>query len=284
VDFPLNKKSFGCLTSSAVLDSLDKGLNVIAINEELNIVGYDKISSLSQTELSLYSRRKKCCIFFVYGGAEIVIIAKGLVKAELNALAPATNPTVHKKYARNVHNYILSIIDHYQNRIRYGSYSDHWKDKQARILRNTPQKTEKIFHGNLQNWLDENIEGGAVQGGVKKVSGDETDIEIRVHGESKFYIIEVKWLGYNGHSRHSEPRLESAITQVKEYLKREPQAFEACLVVYDGRQLEEFNTLEAINLQPEQWKEIRKCRSEVLPDRGKGYVFFLENKSASEKR
>ena len=53
----------------------------------------------------------------------------------------------------------------------------------------------RSLRNNLQNWLEEHLNGAVVQGGVKKVTNDETGIEIRVHGESKFYIIEVKWLG-----------------------------------------------------------------------------------------
>jgi hypothetical protein len=198
---------------------------------------------------------------------------------------PLRGPVLRKKTARYAYDYKLSIIDHYQEHMRHpGNFSDHWSDKDKRILRHEPIPTEKIFHDNLWSWLDQNIEGGIVLGGRKMVSNDETDIEIRLFSEPIFYIIEIKWLGNNGHKYdHSVSRLAEGIVQSNEYLQRDPNATEVCLVVYDGRSVDEFNALKAIDEQPRQWKRICECDTEKLSPRGDGYVFFLESAAASKR-
>lgn len=284
LDFSDQISNPATLSATSILKELRTGANIILVDDELKIVGIEQVVNTSQSELSLYSRSNSCCILHVFNGTEIVIYANGLSIKEMNVLKPLYGPTTRKKYSRSAQDYQLSMIDHYKQRIQYGgAYSEHWEDRANRILRKTPKKTERIFHDNLQNWLDENLNGVVVQGGVKKITDDETDIEIRVHGDSRFYIIEVKWLGYNGSTSYSESRLRDGITQVREYLQRDSFAFEACLAVYDGRVIDRFNELECINGEEEQWKEIDKCQSEVLPPRGKGMVFYLESKSASDK-
>lgn len=273
------------LTVSSLCQNLGTGANIIIIDENLKIKGLDSIPSTALSELSQYSKSQACCIIHVFSGVEMVIYANGLIKNELNALRPLRGPVTHKKTARHGNDYILSILEHYQKRIRYpGIFSDHWENRQNRVLKNSPKKTEKIFHDNLWGWLLENLEYAVVSGNVGKVTGDETDIEISIHGEPRFYIIEVKWLGTNGYSKHSEPRLRDGITQVKEYLERDPAASEACLVAYDGRDMEKFEALGCCDYETEQWKEIRTCQTAELPPRGKGFVFYLESQSASEKR
>jgi hypothetical protein len=273
------------LTLSSLIDTLNSGATVISIDGKFCLIGIDK-TTLSLSGISAYSIEHDCCLFHIHNGIEIIVYAKGCVLKEINLLAPMASPFVRKRFARPANAYCLAIIDHYHQRIRYGGlYSDHWEDREHRILRNPPQKTERIFHVNLQNWLDENLDGASVLGKVKKISDDETDIEIRVHSESNiYYIVEVKWLGTNGSTTFSESRLRDGIKQVNEYLQRNPETSEVCLVAYDGRTLAKFDELTAINGETEQWKEISGCQTESLLQRGKGLVFFLESHFASGTR
>ncbi|MBN8582679.1 MAG: hypothetical protein J0L96_18590 [Anaerolineae bacterium] len=273
------------LTSDVLINALRIGANLIEVDENFSMISSTKIS-LSSPELSSYSKDNECCLLFVQNGVEIVVYAKGYTLSEINLIAPLASPSTRKKFAKSGHAYKLSIIDHYRQRIRYGGiYSDYWHDRNKRILQNPLKKTEKLFHNNLQNWLDENLEGASVLGCVKKISEDETDIEIRLHSESNVYfIVEVKWLGDNGKTKYSESRLRDGIKQVNAYLQRDPLASEVCLVAYDGRQLSKFEELPAINEEPEQWKEISECQSEILLQRGMGLVFYLESRFASNTK
>lgn len=273
------------LTAPLLLDLFSKGANLISVDNKLNVVSVEKID-LSLVGLSTYSKDNDCCLFYVHDSVEMVIYAQGLTLNEVNLVFPMIAPLTRKKYAKNAFAYQSAIIEHYKKRIRYGGqYSYHWKDRAKRTLQNHPQKTERLFHDNLQNWLDENLEGASVLGGVKKVSNDETDIEIRVYGENNiYYIVEVKWLGSNGSTTYSESRLRDAIVQVSEYLQRDSGVSEVCLVAYDGRDTKEFDKLDAIAGEPEQWKQISYCQTEKMPLRSKGLVFFLDSKSASDKK
>lgn len=282
LDF-LGSTSAHDLTVSSLLESLGAGANIIIVDKDLKITGLDTIPSTAASSLSDYSKSNACCLIHVFSGVEMVIYANGLIKSELNALRPLRGPVTHKKTAKHGDDYILSIHEHYQKRIRYpGIFSDHWEDRLNRVLRRTPKKTEKIFHDNLWGWLNENLNCAVVSGNVGKVTGDETDIEVSIYGEPRFYIIEVKWLGTNGSTTYSESRLRDGIDQVKQYLERDLDATGACLVAYDGRDIEKFEELGCCDCASEQWKEISTCQTAVLPPRGKGFVFYLESQSASE--
>lgn len=273
------------LNISLLIDLFNSGANLVSIDDELGVLSTEKID-LSLSGLSSYSQNNKCCLFYFHDCTDMVIYANGLTLSEVNLFSLAKAPLTRKKFSKHAMAYQSAIIDHYKKRIRYGGqYSYHWKERSTRTLENYPRKTERIFHDNLQNWLDENLEGAMVLGGVNKVSDDETDIEIRVYGESNlYYILEVKWLGSNGATTYSEARLRDAIVQVKEYIQRDPGVSEVCLVAYDGRRFEEFDKLDALNGETDQWKQISYCQTEELPPKGKGLVFFLESKSASDKK
>lgn len=284
VEFNSAKKEIQKMSSEAILEALKVGENILEIDHNFVIVGLDKLSVLSLSDISFFSQENNCCLFHVYNGVELVIYANGRTIIELNALAPATSPMAHKKYARSAHNYELALKDHYKNRIRFGgAFSDHWEDRKTRKLRSFPKKTEKMFHDNLQNYLDENLDGAVVYGNVKKITDDATDIEIRVYGQEVLYIIEVKWLGSNGATSYSETRLSDGISQVEQYLQRDPVVKEVCLVAYDARNLAQFNGLMSVDEMKDQWKEITECKGKSLPVRSKGYVFYLESKFASDK-
>ena len=269
-----------------ILDGLKKGANIIKINHQLRALGLSKLDTLSAPEISDYSRTNQCCVIHVINGLDFRIYHKGLTIKEMNVNNPLSQSLAAKKYSRQAGDYKQSLIDHYKNRIRFAQFSSHWNppgNRKKRILYGK-RRTEMIFHENLWNWLSENL-NASVYGMVNKLSKDQTDIEIRALGCSLFYILEVKWLGTNSSkTTHSWDRLESGVTQVKNYLDGEPQCLEACLVTYDGRGLEEFRELEECDGEVDQWKEFRKCDDAEFPPKGKGLLFFLENETASIRK
>lgn len=273
------------LSSQYILDCLNQGTNIIKINNKLNILGFSNIGVLGAPEISEYSRANQCCVIHVINGIDFRVYHNGFTIKDMNVNNPFSQSLTAKKYSRQANDYKQSIIDHYKTRIRFAQSSSHWDppgEKEKRILRGE-RRTEMIFHENLWNWLEENLDA-IVLGMVKKLSSDQTDIEIRAR-DPLFYIIEVKWLGTNSSkTTHSWDRLESGVTQVKNYLDIEPQCLEACLVTYDGRELEEFRKLEECDGAPDQWKEFRKCDDAEFPPKGKGLLFFLENETASIRR
>lgn len=274
------------LDAQYIRECLQKGANVIKINHELRTIGISSIDLLSGPEISNYSRVNQCCIIHVINGSDFCIYYNGLAIKEMNVNSPFSQSLSRKRFSRQASDYIQSIIDHYHNRIRFAQFSSHWDppgNREKRILHGK-RRTEMIFHENLWNWLSENL-NASVYGRVNKLSKDQTDIEIRAIGYPLFYILEVKWLGTNSSkTTHSWDRLEGGITQVKNYLDIEPQCLEACLVTYDGRELEEFRKLEECDGEADQWKEFRKCDDTEFPPKGKGLLFFLENETASKRK
>lgn len=276
---PVEKKQ---LSSQYILDCLNQGTNVIKINDNLDTLGFSNIEVLGVPEISEYSRSNQCCVIHIINGIDFRIYHNGSAVKDMNINNLFSQSLTTKRHSRQASDYKESIINHYHNRIRFAQFSTHWDppgDREKRILHGE-RKTEMIFHNNLWNWLEENL-NASVYGMVNKLSSDQTDIEIRAR-EPKFYIIEVKWLGTNSsNTTYSWDRLESGVTQVKNYLDIEPQCLEACLVTYDGRELEEFRKLEECDGEADQWKEFRKCNTKEFPPKGKGLLFFLESQTAS---
>lgn len=272
------------LSSQYILDCLNQGTNVIKINYNLDTLGFSNIGVLGVPEISEYSRSNQCCIIHVINGIDFRIYHNGLAIKDMNVDNLFSQSLTIRRHSRQASDYKQSIIDHYHQRIRFAQFSSHWDppgDRKKRILHGE-RKTEMIFHDNLWNWLEENL-NASVYGMVNKLSSDQTDIEIRAR-EPLFYILEVKWLGSNGKTSYSWGRLSDGITQVMNYLDIEPQCLEACLVTYDGRELEEFRKLEECDGEADQWKEFRKCDDAEFPPKGKGLLFFLENETASIRK
>lgn len=282
IDFYESKRKNRKIDANIVLSSINAGANIIILDKNLYYVGRGRIQDLSAPSISAYSKTNSCCAIHIINGLDLTIYQNGLTMKDMNATSPLSGPIINKKFARNARDYKLSIKECYKYRFRFSEFPlKHWYDKSKRILR-ADRKTEKIFHDNLRDWLDTNLQGGTVFGNVKKMSNDETDIEIRVHG-GPFYIIEVKWLGNNGSTRYSLTALKNGIKQVDNYLIGDPSCLEACLVVYDGRSLVKFKKLDECAGEEGQWKEITKCMNAKLTPRGKGYVFFLESEGASKR-
>ncbi len=270
------------LSVKHITNALKSDSKVIEINRNLSVLSTSKIQDFSNSGIAIYSQKNKCVSILVHNGTDVTIYIKGIPAKELNINFPLSSPRVNKRMARSSKEYRLSIIDFYNNRVKY-NVTNHWHDKTKRILKGG--KTEDIFQDSLANWLDENISDGIAIPKVKKISKDETDIEIKAYGGNS-YLIEIKWLGSNEKSRtpYDESRLRDSITQVVNYLEIDKEVLDATLVVYDGRELPKFNKLKHITLQKNEWKEVKECLRVKLPSKGSCYVFYLISQSASTRK
>jgi hypothetical protein len=118
---------------------------------------------------------------------------------------------------------------------------------------------------------------------VRKLSTDKTDIEIIKHGGDTF-LLELKWLGKNQKSTYPLSKLTEAFDQVQNYLDTDPDVLEATLVVYDGRDLVEYEKLIFIEQESGNWKEIKECETKKMPYRGTAFIFHLINETASKRK
>jgi len=271
------------LSANIVIDKLKAGFNVFIVDHLLKLIGYENIPTISGSFLSQYSRRRGSVILHVINGVDFIIYANGVTIREMNTTRLTMLPPAYKKTMRSGYDYELSIQEHYKQRIRFSQYCNHWFDKGKRILVGN-RKTEEVFQENLLNWLCENLSDSKVVGKVNKLSKDETDIEIQ-HILGDCFLLEIKWLGVNSSgTEYKIKKIENGISQIKNYLLRDTDVFEAALIVYDGRSLDDFKSIAHDDEEPEQWKKISKCGGKKLPARGKAYVFFLESEDASRRK
>lgn len=288
LDFDDSASQNTLLTAQAVSQFTAISANAIVLSPDMHIVRSYRLHTTAPEVLASHSREQRSCLIHVMNSSDIMIYANGFIVKHLNLLSPFAPPAPIKRFSRHAVDYKMSLIEFYKQRVRFFQNSQHWDppgDASKRVLCRQlgRQKTEMIFHKNLWGWLEENIVGAAVFGSVKKLSEDETDIELRIMGGG-LIIIEVKWLGTNGKTPYGESRLRDGIVQIKNYLIREPSTNEACLVVFDGRDLDKFRLLEAKEEEQDQWKMVRHCLSEEVPTRGSCLVFFLESETASKRK
>ncbi len=192
-------------------------------------------------------------------------------------------PPTKSKFARRGDDYEFAVRDHYREQVKYWQMTDHWHNRQKRILRKSlgsRKTTESIFHHSLFFWLNQNLDAH-VRREPKTVESDEPDIEIASFS-GKFFVIEVKWLGSAGGSPYLRPRLVKAIGQVNTYLKKQKDVNKATLVVYDARKREEFEALTDREPLEDGCLHLERCDRTRLLARGTCLVLFLENKTASE--
>jgi len=269
------------LDSHQIINALENDSKIIEINQNLSIVSLDKIDSFSNSGISSFCLKNKCVCVFVHNGSDITIYVKGVPAKELNINYPLSLPRVNKRTARQSRDYKLAIMDFYNQRVKH-NITEHWANKSKRILRGG--KTEDVFQDELANWLDENISDGLVMSKVKKISKDETDIEIIAIGGNS-YLIEIKWLGKNeSNTSHDQPKIKDSIIQVKNYLKTDLKVLDSALVIYDGRDLEKFKQLKCIDSETNEWKQLKECLKQKVPIRSNCYVFFLISQSASVRK
>lgn len=269
------------ISTAVILNELKSDNNVFSVDSSLNITEISRLAEVSDSHLSKHSRDKKKVLFFITNGLDVKIYCQGITIHELNVRNPDAAPRVSKKFARVARDYRYSLMDFYQERVKL-NVTDHWQKQSTRTLKGG--KTEDIFQNSLANWLHENIIASRIIPKVKKISRDETDIEIIEHGGNS-YLIEIKWLGKNNSgTSYSETRVRDAIDQVKNYLDIDKEVLEATLVVYDGRADTEFDKLVFVDEEKGSWKEIEECLTKKLPEKGKGLIYYLISGTASSRK
>lgn len=269
------------ISSAWLLNAFQNHNKIVEINAKFSVLSNSKLYDLSNSGIANYSKNDNSTCIFVHNGTDLTIYINGFPIREFNINYPESMPSVNKKTARVANDYKLSLIDFYNIRVK-NNITNHWKDKGKRIL--LGGKTEDIFQDSLYSWLYENINDAIVSPKVKKISKDETDIEIIAHGGNN-YLIEIKWLGKNEkNTTYDIPRLRDSIMQVKNYLKTDTKVLDATLLVYDGRPITEFNKIKCIRNEDSDWKEIKKCSGQSLPLKGNCYIFFLISESASQRK
>lgn len=260
------------------------GFNIYTLNQESRIVNKeisdDDIDDVFSSNFSM--NNTKSIIIQVENGVSYRVWFQGLLLASKQVLNPVLATPSTSKYTLDANQYQESMKQCYEKKFRLsGGINSIWEDKGNRILKSG--KTEALFHDPLYEWLDLNLSRAKVVGNVKKISDDETDIEIVSLNTGHIYLIEVKWTGTNGKSSPAVGVIKNAIQQVKNYMEQEDDLTEACLVNFDGREFEKFNELEAIDEKPHFWKIKKKCKGQELPDNALGIVFYLENETASKR-
>jgi hypothetical protein len=227
-----------------------------------------------------HSHKNQCVVILVHNGIDISIYSKGIPIEQRNLNHPSAQPVLNKKFNRPADDYKVSLIDFYREKVRT-NLTSHWFDQNKRILRGG--KTEDIFQNALVQWFVDNLSAKKINFKVKKISTDETDIEIIKHGGETF-LLELKWLGKNEKSSYPLSKLTDAFDQVENYLESDLEILEATLVVYDGRDISEYNKLSYIEEESGNWKEIKECEAKKLSTRGTAFVFHLISQTASKRK
>lgn len=249
-------------------------------NRNLSILETSRLENISNSEIAKISKTNKAVLILVHNGIDVTIYSNGVPIGERNLRHPTAAPVLNRKFTRRAEDYKISLIDFYKEKVRT-NLTNHWHIPKKRIL--LGGKTEDIFQDALVEWLMDNLSAKKINFKVKKISTDETDIEIVKHGGDTF-LLELKWLGQNQHSNYTISKLRDAIEQVENYLESDLEVLEATLVVYDGRKLEDFEKLAFIEGESGNWKEIKECESKCLSFRGKGLVFHLVSETASKRK
>lgn len=284
---PLNQKNDEGdeLTTTIIHSFFNQGFNLFQIDSNLKLTDTSNINSLSLTKCSELSSKNPAKILIqVLNGININLFLNGKIIAEDNVKHPLRGSFVPSKFNKEPIDYKASILECYNSEFRFsGGPNSVWSNKKERLLKGG--HTEQLFHYPLFKWLDMNIVLGKVTRGEKKVSDDETDIEISSLRGGETYLLEVKWTGENeNNTKFSEPKIKEGITQVINYMQLDPKLTEACLITFDGRSIEEFDKLECVQEEKRQFKVIKKCLGKEFPENAEGHVFFLESESASKRQ
>lgn len=267
------------IDTTTLMSEIHSSQNLFMINKALQLLNTERFPHLSISKIAKYSLENELVLIFVHNGVDITIFSKGVPIDERNLNHPSALPKINNKFNRDAIDYKLSVIDFYREKVRT-NITKHWSNAAKRILEGG--QTEEIFQINLVQWLKDNLSAKRINMGVKKISKDATDIEIIRHGGDT-YLLELKWLGQNKSTKNTIKKVTDAIHQVENYLEIDNDLLEATLIVYDGRNLEEFNKLICINEESGNWKEISECEKNKLSFRGKAFIFHLISAPASKR-
>lgn len=167
------------------------------------------------------------------------------------------------------------VEDHFKQCVKYSQATDHWANKERRILRSSP---EDIFKNSLWYYLymfSEDANDVIAEYPLR--SGNRIDICVQAH-DSKIYFFEVKVLGKyfsqndKGYQEYRDDRVHHGLNQSIIYINELKDNFidveYAELVIYDARE-----TQENIDITDNE-------RHEKV---GEPHYLYLESKNATKK-
>lgn len=259
-----------CLENDEEL--IDLQFNLVPINSSSLDLDNASISEASENSVIAVI---DCCQY-------IHLWADGKYLKEIDVFNPKAKPRLGTKFCRPAEDYHLIAYDHFIHHIKYAQETDHWANREKRILRCKPRKTELIFHKSLLNWLEIHGTGFFTFAEVEKLTPDRTDIEL-VTKNGKKYVLEIKWLGENENgTSYPESRICKGIEQIEEYLKRDKKILIASLLVYNARPETNFKELVSVAVKyGDDWCELKNWDGKDVPTRGTCFIYHLDNRTAS---
>jgi hypothetical protein len=273
------------ITAKLIISENSEAPKLITLDQELRLIRSVPLDFDSQIAPGVtFSAVSANTVVAEYEGKSVVnFYANGFWVASESLDALGSLPPRRGKFARRGEDYELAIRDHYRNQVKHWQQTDHWEDRKKRILRKrlgSSTNTEDIFHRSLLQWLNLHLDA-QVRSKPRTVESDEPDIEVTSFG-GKFFVIEVKWLGTSGDKPYLIPRLIQGFGQLGTYLNKQTTVNKGTLVVYDGREREDFDALETRETPEDGCVLIDHCNGTSLHPRGACVTLFLENKTASE--
>jgi len=272
------------ISAKEILAANSDGISKIRVGKHLNIILTENFTSDSPTPVELSEKSQNTVLLHREASNAVTIYAKGYTAGHFDLVSPHRRPPVSSRFARRAEDYEYSILDHYREHVRYWQSTDHWDKRPQRLLfaLKGTAKTEEMFHRDLQNWLEKNLQA-QVWRGPKDTTRDELDILI-VSPKGRTYLIEVKWMGENSNSTKCTLRdISKGLGQLKTYLTKQTHIKRGTLVGYDGRAKSDFEAMASISdEQTVGCKRLECCNGVTVPERGSCLILFLENKTASE--
>lgn len=250
-----------------LIDHIRKDKPILYVDPELRLVraevGSVRLSDCSaktseQGKLGLRIERNYCHVFLL-----------GKLIEEVDLLNPGSSAPTASPYRRPIREFNLIVLDHKRASVDREQGFRYWADRSQRVLLVGPDKTEKLFHHDLFQWLRLFVSDALrVFGETRGMGQDKTDITIVTqYGD---HVVEVKWVGTNGRTIYGEDQINVGLAQLNSYMENDPLLVCGYLVVYDARSLDKHTNASQFD---ETLRHIRCCPPIIL---------FLESETPSE--
>ncbi|SKA88434.1 hypothetical protein SAMN02745166_01416 [Prosthecobacter debontii] len=283
----VNPQGGATLTPSLIgkLRKADSGIPLIEVSNGLTVISVNHLTPKpDEDSRNAITDASAGCAIFYYEHDKLCSIWAQCQR--ISELSPANwlRVGIASTFSRDAADYNEAAKDHYRNEVKHGQRLNHWMNENDRILKRAdPPKlstTESIFHHSLATWLQLMLPPHSVSvKDAEKGSGDCPDILIADFGRT--YVIEVKWMGTNGSTKYSWSTIWQGIRQSKRYAERSPQPESTCVIIYDGRDLNSFESFKE-QISEEGIAEFEEYQGEVMPANGICYILYLHSGSASK--
>lgn len=227
------------LTSSIVQGQINGKTPIISVDLELNLIG-SSTGEARNTSCSKRTLPPSNSFEVLISGSYIWYFLAGATIEEVDTKEPGRDLPPVASWFRKFSE-LDKIIDDYTKERLNREQLRYWKDAKLRILLNEPDSTEELFHRDFLWWLKHWVlDAPNIWADPTGLGQDKTDINVGTVEGPK--IIELKWLGTNGHTTYYQSRIDEGLQQVKLYLDRDANIIEGHLLVYDGRKEEDHKT------------------------------------------